>query len=511
MSFGIDPENMSENDLRAALNDASVEDQIEIWKYLSSFAWDRREFGNAAAINQTIYDLCINYSDSVTAARAKFTQGSAHFNGNEFEEAKNCYLVAAELASTEGIQDLLADALWAAADSAFSLDLFDESLSLSEQAEKIAVSIEEYSVAGKATFLQMKSLFMLDLEDKSLDKRVEARNYYRNIGNIEQVCKVDDYAIRVLWYVGRYSEATEIARDVLLKWTVNGNEEWIAYSNYRLGISLQKEDFYEESNQHLETARSLYLQLNRMHNVADCEQEIGQNFMSLDQYESCIERMLNARSLWDGVGNDWQAARCDAVRAVAFHMLTRFFEASKVNLKLLDFLDGVDDSSYKDLGYLVRARAADNFLSLEDFERVLLILKSAPELGSFVPATHLLIWQKTLEARALYALDRQDEALIAANAAMELTDDDLLNWNSGYIFEVRGNVLLNKNRKEGEKDLAHAIALHLANGYTERALDLSKIFIPKIDRTSVDAMSEEGFNSGSSEAPSREMRPETGL
>jgi tetratricopeptide (TPR) repeat protein len=507
MSFGIDPENMSENDLRAALADASMEDQIEIWKQLSGFAWDRREFGNVAAINQTIFDLSIKYSDKVTAARAKFTQGSAHFNGKEFEEAKNSYLAAADLAGSEGVQNLLADSLWAAADSAFSIEDYEESLSLSQQAEKIAASEEEFAVAGKATFLQMKNLYMLDLEEKSLEKRIEARNYYRNIGSIEQVCKVDDYAVRILWYLGRYSEATEIARDVLLKWTVNGSDDWIAYSNYRLGISLQKEGFFEESNQYLETAKTIYLRLSNMHSVADCEQEIGQNYMNLDQYEPCIERMLNARSLWDGVGNDWQAARCDAVRAVAHHMLDGYFEASKLNLRLLDFLDDVDDSSYQDLGYLVRARAADNYLALEDYERVLVTLHSGPELGSFVPATHLLIWNKTLEARALFALGREDEALIAANAAMELTDDDLLNWNSGYIFEIRGNVLLNKNRREGEKDLAHAIALHLANGHTERALELSKIFIPKIDRSTVDVMSDAGSISGSSEAPSREMSP----
>ena len=291
-------------------------------------------------------------------------------------------------------------------------------------------------------------------------------------------------------YLGRIDEAVEIARDVLLKWTVQDDSEWIAYSNYRLGVALQKQNNMEESIHYFNVAKSKYLEVKQISRVADCEHEIGSNLFELDKYEESIDTLLSARALWDGVGNDWGATRCDALRAVCLHMLDKHSEAKKLNLRILSAIEGMDADRYKDLSFLVRARAADNALNDEDFEEVLIILKESPDLGTFVPPTQIVIWRLTLQARALYSLGREDEALVAANSALDLTDEDSLNWNSGFIFEIRGNILMHKNRREGEIDLAHAIALHLANGYTQRATGLSKIFMPKIQRSDVDSYSE---------------------
>lgn len=491
MPFGYEFDEMSENDLRSALTDATVEDQIEIWRRLGNFAWERSEFGVVTAMAQTQHDLALQNDSLEIAAKAKYTQGSAHFNVKEFAEAKECYLESALLAGKDGIQGLLAEALWAASDSAFSLELYDEMLSLATNSEEIAISEEMWLFAGRSAFLKMKAYYLLDREEEALNAGIEARGHFQKMGAIQDVAKVDDYAITILFFLKNFEEATEVARDVLLKWNIQQDEpEWIAYSNYRLGVALQKEGKFEESNRYLEIGRKKYLEVNKIGRVAECEQEIGSNLFDLDLFEESIDKLLGARALWDGVGNDWGAIRCDATRAVALHMLDKFAEAKKLNLKILQDVEGVDSERYKDIGYLVRARAADNALNDNLFEEVLQILKDGQDLGSFVPASFLVIWRLTLQCRALYALGREDEALIAANSAMDLTNEDLLNWNTGFIYEIRGSVLLHKNRREGEEDLAHAIALHLGNGYTERATELSKIFIPKIQRREVDSSSD---------------------
>ena len=502
MSFGFDFDEMSENDLRAALADANIEQQIEIWRRLANFEWERRDYGNASAIYQTVYDLSISYSDPLSAQKAKFSQGGAFFNNNEFSEAKDSYLVSADLCSQEGLQSALAESLWAAADSALSLDNYDEALRLALESERIAELEADNVIAGKAAFIAMKALNITRREEEALEKRISARDYYRNIGDIAQVSRIDDYAVGVLWDIDRFDEATEISRDVLLKWMTNGDPEWIAYSNYRVGICLQKELKCEESISYLETARLKYLEVQKVARVADCEQEISRNLFDLDRYEEAIQKLLSSRSLWDGVGNDWQAIRCDALRAVSYHMLGQYLEALKLNTRLMGLLWNESDNRSKELEYLVRGRAADNALALEDYQSVLRILAESPELGEFAPPTNLLIWRITLQARALYELGREDEALVAANNAMELTDDELINWNTGFIYEIRSNVLLHKNRKEGEKDLAHAIALHLANGYNERAIELSKYFIPKIEHLPVSSESE-STSAGSQYIPSQ--------
>ena len=490
MSYGFDYDEMSENDLRAALVEANIEEQIEIWFLLANFEWERRDYGNAAAIYQTIYDLCVSYSDPLKAQKAKFAQGGAFFNNGEFADAKISYLVSADLSSQEGLQSNLAESLWAAADSALSLEDDQEALRIALEAEHIAELEGDNVVAGKSAFIAMKALNITRREEEALATRIRARDYFRNVGDIEQVSRIDDYAIGVHWDLDRFDEATEIARDVLLKWSINGNSEWIAYSNYRVGICLQKEGKFVESNDYLETARLKYLEVQKVARVADCEQEISSNLFELNLHEDAIQKLLSARSLWDGVGNDWQAIRCDSLRAVSYHMLGRYHEALKLNNRLCGLLEHYSDNRSKELEYLIRGRAADNAVELEDFQLVLRILDESPELGEFSPPTNLLIWRITLQSRALYELGREDEALVAANSAMELTDEDLINWNTGFIYEIRSNVLLHKNRKEGEKDLAHAIALHLANGYNSRAIELSKHFIPKIERLPVSTQTE---------------------
>lgn len=486
----FDYDQMSEKDLHSSLLDAPLEDQLEIWERLFDFAWGRQEYGSASAIAQTIYELAIKTDSPSVARKAKYSQGSALFNINEFESARDSYLQSADLAAEEGMQTNLADALWAAADSCFSVRDYERSLELSQNSETIAAADENWLIAGRAASIRMKSLYLLDREDEALDAAAEARNHFRKIAEIQEVARIDDYTITILLYLNRIDAAVDLARDVLLKWTIQQDLERIAYSHYRLGIALKRQGNSQESNTYLETAKARYLEADRIGRVAECEQEIAENLFDLGQYEEAIERFLSARSMWDGVGNDWGATRCDATRAVCLHMLDKNLEAKRLNLRILSAIEDIPEERYQDMSYLVRARAADNALNDENYEEVLTILNESPELGSFVPSTHLVIWRLTLQARALYELGREDEALVAANSAMELTDEDLLNWNSGFIYEIRGKVLLHKNKRQGEIDLAHAIALHLANGYTETATELSRIFIPKIQRSDVDAFSE---------------------
>ena len=490
MSYGFNFDEMSEKDLQIALPDSSLEDQIEIWRRLQSFAWERREFGSVTAITQNIYDLALKTNALHFAANAKYTQGSAHFNLEEFEPSKDAYLECAKIAGQAGLQSELANALWAAADASYSLLQYEEALSLAKNSEEIAKSEELFLIAGRAAFLQMKALYYLDQEPEALEAGSVARGYFRQIAEIQEVAKVDDYAITILFYLGHVDEAVEIARDVLLKWSIQGEIDWIAYSNYRLAVALKKQKNFEESNYYLQIAKNKYLEAGIISRVAECEYEIGDNCFELDQFEEAIEKFLSAKALWDGVGNDWGVTKSDAIRAICLHNLDRNSEAKKLNLRILSEIEEIDQEKYQDMSYVVRARAADNALNDENYEEVLQILKDGPDFGTFQPSTHILIWRLTLQARALYALGRDDEALVATTSAMELTDEDSLNWNSGFIYEIRGNVLLKKERPEAELHLAHAIALHLANGYTDRAAELSKIFIPKIQRRDVDALAE---------------------
>jgi hypothetical protein len=86
-----------------------------------------------------------------------------------------------------------------------------------------------------------------------------------------------------------------------------------------------------------------------------------------------------------------------------------------------------------------------------------------------------------IQARALYKLGREDEALAVADSALKITTEEFVSSVTGHFYEIRGLVLNHKNKREGKRDLAHAIALHLANNLDDRARDLAEHFMPSED------------------------------
>ena len=187
---------------------------------------------------------------------------------------------------------------------------------------------------------------------------------------------------------------------------------------------------------------------------------------------------MQASALADANGADWTAYEADWMRAIAFHNDDQFEAAKQLNLKLLATLEKKGDARSIENAYPVRARAADNALAQENWAEALSILENTPSLGEFVPSTSWLLWRMQIQARALYKLGREDEALAVADSALKITTEEFVSSATGHFYEIRGLVLNHKNKREGKRDLAHAIALHLANNFDERARDLAEHFMP---------------------------------
>ena len=80
-----------------------------------------------------------------------------------------------------------------------------------------------------------------------------------------------------------------------------------------------------------------------------------------------------------------------------------------------------------------------------------------------------LAWKHTMRARAHFAMDAADEALAEVDSALGVTNDDNLDAETAYLYAIRAQLLLRADNKAGERDLAHAIAIHLAAGEDDEA------------------------------------------
>ena len=122
-------------------------------------------------------------------------------------------------------------------------------------------------------------------------------------------------------------------------------------------------------------------------------------------------------------------------------------------------------------------RKADDFVPLELWDSVLETLNSTNQFGQ--TSTHSgNLWFYALKARALYALNRHEEAMGIADSGLALTEESGVNNNTAYLYEIKARVSLEQNRPDKERHLAHAISLHLAFGDVDKARELSEYFKP---------------------------------
>jgi tetratricopeptide (TPR) repeat protein len=502
---------LPDKDLWAAFDGAENDsERLEIYSALKDRLWDKDEYNTIIGLSDRMCELAKELGDLETAGRHRYTQGSANFNIKSFPDAAQAYGLAAEIAAEIGDQVNLAQALWAQADSYLAMNDFENALTTALESAQIAESESRETLAGNAMFIHSKALYRLDREEEAILALEETRDFYRHAGNSNSVAEVDDYRVTVLEYLARYVEANEYLRSCLLVWESRKNNEWIAYTNRRLAWNLTKVDEYVDAIPYFEAAKNKYFEIDRISEIPECEYGIGSSYHHLGEHEKGIQFLTQARALADANGNDFYAIRSDMMRAVSLHTLERFEDAKVLNFKLLHTLENRKDHDYDDDAYLVRTRAADNALKLENWAEIIEILAKSPTNPEFVPQTQILIWRMSIKARALLKLSREDEAFAEVDAALKLTTEAFENWVTAFLYEVRGLVLIHKNKREGERDLAHAIALHLANGQDEIARTLSAHFMPsnenpfELDSSSLDDTSRE--NLGRSPAPSTAPR-----
>jgi tetratricopeptide (TPR) repeat protein len=469
---------MQYKELWTAFDEAEGEEKLELYGALKDRLWDMQDYNTIIGLSDRMCALAVELGDPVTAGLHKFTQASANFNLESFQEAAIAYGIAADFAAETGNQSQLAERLLNKADSYFSLEDYENSLTTSKEAATIAEAESLEKMAGNCMYTHAKSLYLLDRDEEAIDALEDARNHFRNAGEAAWVADVDAYRVRILNYHDRYDEALPYLRSSLIVWQTLKNTNWEAFINFRLAENLRLNNNETESIPYYEVAIARYSEIEKFTEIPKCELGLGRAYLQLDDYANAIQHLVQASALADANGAEWTAYEADWMRAIALHNDEQFEAAKQLNLKLLATLEKKGDTKSIENAYPVRARAADNALAQENWAEALSILENTPSLGEFVPSTGWLLWRMQIQARALYKLGREDEALVVADSALKITTEEFVSSVTGHFYEIRGLVLNHKNKREGKRDLAHAIALHLANNLDNRARDLAEHFMP---------------------------------
>ena len=230
----------------------------------------------------------------------------------------------------------------------------------------------------------------------------------------------------------------------------------------------------------LRQARDAYQAKDRLRSVAWIDRDLADALTRLDEDDEALRIYERAQALFDGLGEDSQVNYCRMQRAWLHDIYGRPEEAERLIRQVLATINANPELAAGDYGVWVTLRLAEVLIPTGRNEDALGLIDGLAAGES--PREGYMLWMHVLRSRALFALGREDEALAEANLGLNMTTQELMNGDTGYLYEIRGRIEIERGIEAAERDLAHAIAIHLASGLHQRAAELAQHFMPNLTR-----------------------------
>jgi tetratricopeptide (TPR) repeat protein len=472
----LTPDDATEDELWEMLDEASGVDRARILHELGGRAFSDQEFEQSVALAESAAVQAREVGDELLTARSLFGQAAGLRRLGRTQELISVAMEAADLLRANGEPEEIAECHGMVA-GAFS-DLGDDVASLEHwtSAARLFESEDSPNEAGRMWMSLGEALGRLNRHVEALETFDRARALFRTGDEPGAVPWADDRAAAALIDLGRAEEALERLRAALNVREAQRDVPRIAYAHYRLGWTLRLVGQFEEALSHLSIAAELFDELDELEGRARCDLEAANALTSLGQFEEADELYRRTRAVFDALGHDSQVLLSDANRAVLLARTGKLDEAADLNTRLVArateaeitwLLGDISNHLARNLIELDRPSDAIDVLDAQDPE---LIEKPAA------------VQSAALRAKALLATGRRAMAARAAEEGLRLAADAGMVAERAELYEMRGLSRLASRSgprvAAAERDLAHAVALYLAAGLTEKARELSTRFLP---------------------------------
>lgn len=466
---------VTDSELWARLADAEGLDRYDALCDLAVNAQQRGDYTESHALYEAAAEAAHQAGDNTAAGEAWRRRGSGLYNTSEYVESAAAYQRAYEAFAQDGREMEMSAVLWGRSDALFALAEFEQSLADAESCFALANVENSMFWAGEAALLQARCLYFLDREPEALEKVEVARDLFRSIQDVHRVRKADDFGITVALYVHDYDRALEYANNCLVIARSTKEPEDDANALWRTAqVQVERREF-DEAFALLEQAVEAYRSTNDLLGMAHCHKLAGRAFGEVGDRDNGYRVLREARVLFETHGRDKEADECVAVQATMAHNHGDFQLAASLNAGLIP---GEGREGYGGSKHLwAAARLADNLVCMGDFEGALEVCNATldvepdGEFGGRDPRVILL----TSRVRAVHGLGQPEEAAEMAQEAIAQTGPKEVHSGTAYLYEYRA---ANGDEEEADRDIARAIALHLAHGNDARAAQLSQRFLP---------------------------------
>ena len=472
----LPPDEATEDELWEMLDEATGVDRARILHELGGRAFSDQEFEQSVALAESAAVQARESGDELLTARSLFGQAAGLRRLGRTRELIDVAMEAADLLRANGEPAEIAECHGMVA-AAFS-DLGEDTTALEHwsSAARLFESEEHPSEAGRMWMSLGEALGRLGRHAEALEKIDHARALFRTSDEPGAVPWADDRAAAALIDLGRVDEALERLRAALNVREAQRDVPRIAYAHYRLGWTLRLVGQFEEALSHLSMAAEMFDDLEELEGRARCDLEAANALTSLGQFEEADELYKRVRAVFDALGHDSQVVLSDANRAVLLARTGQLEAAADLNTRL------VERASAEGITWLLGDISNHLARNLIDLDRPVEALEVLDRQDPQLLEKSARVQAAALKAKALLATGRRAIAARAAEEGLALTADGELVAERAELHEMRGlSRLPSRNGPRAaaaERDLAHAVALYLAAGLTEKARELSTRFLP---------------------------------
>lgn len=490
--MAMDPDeiaDLSDSALWAALDQDDSVEKCWVMLEIGSRAYGNGDLAEAITMAEQAATTALTVGDSRLAGGARMSAARAHAHHDDLPAAVASAKDAIERFTHVGDQAAITDAYLWISNYSLQMGAHEDALQSARDALTFATNEEAEALIGWSRYYAGKALYQLDREPEALDELATARGHFREMGQVQNVAMVDDYAATVHTFLGNYDEAVTLLRGCAHVAEATKDSEDDAYSLSRLGRALMRVDLHGDAIEVLERARTAYQARDRLGAVAECDRNIADSLEALggtepnwDRERAALDRFAIAQAVFDGLGDDRNARYCTMRRSQILHQMGDYAASERLTRRLFhEVLAELGDTQYGYV-YWVGLHQAGNLLRMERYQEVLELTDTLIDAKAETTDKNLA-WKHTMRARAHFAMDAADEALAEVEAALAVTNDENLDAETAYLYGIRAQLLLRADNKAGERDLAHAIAIHLAAGEDDEARELARYFMPHLAKS----------------------------
>lgn len=469
----------SEEDLWSRLGEADGRERVELLIELGNRAGSRGDLSAAASLFETAGTESAAMQDETLAGESFCSQGAALFGTGDYEDSSRAYGMSAKHYLDAGRGGEVADVLWRQGDAFHRLGRWQDMLDAASAALPFARAEDEGELSGRICLQRAKALYRLDQDEAALADCGVGRDYFRKAGVSDGVAAIDDFALTICLWLGRLDQALELATSCHVLAMSSSRTQDDTEAELRLAETYVARDEFE---------LALLFADRAMQRSKDSDDRVGiargcvwraRALEGLDRDDEAVDVYIEARVLFDANGFDRDASFCEIRRAQCLHYLRRYDEAAAANTRLAEVFTASQD--WLGVAYSIH-RLADNYVHSGDLQAAIDAVDGWLGTGALddpavrVPAIKVL----ACKAIAMLELGDSEGAHLVAEHALAMTSEADVDPFTALIFEVRARYLLEQGDADARQELAHAIALHLAVGWTDRARELSRHFMPEI-------------------------------